>query len=53
MKTQKRKARRIVDRPAKASKKKSHYKYDPGSEKELLDKVVEIIVKIVLREVGM
>ncbi|MDB5122160.1 MAG: hypothetical protein JWP94_289 [Mucilaginibacter sp.] len=51
MKTIKRKARRIIDRPTK--KKIIDRNIYAGSEDAMLNKVVEIIVKIIKKEVGL
>lgn len=51
MKTIKRKAKRITDRPTK--KKITYSNIYAGSEEALLNKVVEIIVKIIKKEVGL
>lgn len=51
MKTTKRKAKRISDRPIK--KKAIDRNIYAGSEEALLNKVVEIIVKIIKKEVGL
>lgn len=51
MKVAKRKAKRITDRPIKKNVLDGII-YE-GSEEELLNKVVEIIVKIIKKEVGL
>lgn len=51
METRKRKAKRISDRPIK--RKPIYRNIYAGSEKALLNKVVEIIVKIIKKEVGL
>ncbi|MFD2871686.1 hypothetical protein ACFS5N_04350 [Mucilaginibacter ximonensis] len=51
MKTTKRKAKRISDRPIKT--KAMNRNIYAGSEEALLNKVVEIIVKIIKKEVGL
>ena len=51
MKTVKRKAKRIAGRPTK--KKAIDRNIYAGSEEALLNKVVEIIVKIIKKEVGL
>jgi hypothetical protein len=51
MKTIKRKAKRIADRPIK--KKVTDRNIYAGSEEEMLNKVVEIIVKIIKKEIGL
>jgi len=51
MKTAKRKAKRIKDRPTKT--KAINRNIYAGSEEALLNKVVEIIVKIIKKEVGL
>lgn len=54
MKTVKRKAKRIADRP---KKKKAvdidRNTYYAGNEQEMLDKFVEVIVKIIKKEIGL
>lgn len=51
MKITKRKAKRIAGRPIK--KKVINSNIYAGSEEELLNKVVEIIVKIITKEIGL
>ena len=51
MKTIKRKAKRITDRSIK--KKITHSNIYAGSEETLLNKVVEIVVKIIKKEIGL
>ena len=51
MNTTKRKAKRIANRPIK--KKITNGNIYAGSEEALLKKVVEIIVKIIKKEVGL
>ncbi|WP_175404003.1 hypothetical protein [Mucilaginibacter sp. PPCGB 2223] len=51
METRKRKAKRISDRPIKT--KAMNTNIYAGSEEPLLNKVVEIIVKIIKKEVGL
>ena len=51
MKARKRKAQRIADRPIK--KEVIDRNIYAGSEKELLNKVVEIIVKIIKKKNGL
>jgi len=51
METRKRKAKRIADRPIK--KKAMDRNIYAGSEEALLNKVVEIVVKIIKKEVGL
>ncbi|HLX53841.1 MAG TPA: hypothetical protein VKR58_07865 [Aquella sp.] len=51
METRKRKAKRIADRPIK--KKVMDRNIYAGSEEALLNKVVEIVVKIIKKEVGL
>ena len=51
METRKRKAKRISDRPIKT--KAINRNIYAGSEEALLKKVVEIIVKIIKKEVGL
>lgn len=51
METRKRKAKRIADRPIK--KKTINGNIYAGSEEALLNKVVEILVKIIKKEVDL
>jgi hypothetical protein len=51
MKTQKRKAKRIADRQIK--KKIMDRNIYAGSEESMLNKVVEIVVKIIKKEIGL
>jgi hypothetical protein len=51
MKTTKRKAKRLAHRPIK--RKVTDRNIYAGSEKAMLNKVVEIIVKIIKKEVGL
>lgn len=51
MRTTKRKAKRIADRPMK--KKDIDSNIYAGSEEAMLNKVVEIIVKIIKKEIGL
>jgi len=51
MKTIKRKAKRITDRSIK--KKITYRNIYAGSEEAMLNKVVEIVVKIVKKEIGL
>lgn len=51
MKARKRKAQRIAARPIK--KKVIHSNIYAGSEEALLNKVVEVIVKIIKKEIGL
>jgi hypothetical protein len=51
MKTTKRKAKRITDRPIK--KKTLDENIYAGSEEALLNKVVEIVVKIIKKEIDL
>lgn len=51
METRKRKAKRISDRPIK--KKVMDGNIYAGSEEAMLNKVVEIVVKIIKKEVGL
>lgn len=51
MKTTKRKAKRIANRPLKA--KSIDRNIYAGSEEALVNKVVEIIVKIIKKEIGL
>jgi len=51
METRKRKAKRIADRPIK--KKAMDRNIYAGSEEALLNKVVEIVVKIIKKEIGL
>ena len=51
METRKRKAKRIADRPIK--KKAMDRNIYAGSEEALLNRVVEIVVKIIKKEIGL
>jgi hypothetical protein len=51
LETTKRKAKRIADRPI--SKKAMDRNIYAGSEETMLNKVVEIIVKIIKKEIGL